>query len=100
MWKVAVLMSSNQQSTRVGEKRTSVRSRSEARVSCVNISEAVLESANMLDDLIAKGVKIKTRGMRCAAVGFDEQKLIDGVEMGRMIELAQWTKESDSVVAF
>jgi len=26
--------------------------------------------------------------------------LIEGVEMGRMLELARWTKESDSVLMF
>ena len=28
------------------------------------------------------------------------EDLIEGVEIGRMIDLAQWTKESDSVVTF
>jgi sulfur relay (sulfurtransferase) complex TusBCD TusD component (DsrE family) len=35
-----------------------------------------------------------------AARGLGQQELIGGVEMGRMIDLAQWTKESDSVVRF
>jgi sulfur relay (sulfurtransferase) complex TusBCD TusD component (DsrE family) len=54
----------------------------------------------MLGELIAKGVKVKTCGTCCAARGLDQQKLIEGVGMGRMINLAQWTKESDSVVTF
>jgi sulfur relay (sulfurtransferase) complex TusBCD TusD component (DsrE family) len=54
----------------------------------------------MLAELIAKGVKVKTCGTCCTARGFDQQELIEGVEMGRMIDLAQWTKDSDSVVTF
>ena len=56
--------------------------------------------ANMLSQLIAKGVKVKTCGTCCAARGLNQQELIGGVEMGHMIDLAQWTKESDSVVTF
>jgi uncharacterized protein involved in oxidation of intracellular sulfur len=57
-------------------------------------------TANMLEELMAKGVKVKTCGTCCAARGLGQQELIEGVEMGRMIDLAQWTKESDSVVTF
>jgi uncharacterized protein involved in oxidation of intracellular sulfur len=57
-------------------------------------------TANMLGELMAKGVKVKTCGTCCAARGLGQQELIEGVEMGRMIDLAQWTKESDSVVTF
>ncbi len=57
-------------------------------------------TASMLGELIAKGVQVKTCGTCCAARGLDQQELIEGVEMGRMIDLAQWTTESDSVVTF
>ena len=57
-------------------------------------------TASMLGELIAKGVKVKTCGTCCAARGLGQQELIEGVEMGRMIDLARWTKESDSVVTF
>jgi uncharacterized protein involved in oxidation of intracellular sulfur len=57
-------------------------------------------AASMLGELVAKGVKVKTCGTCCAARGFGQQELIEGVEMGRMIDLAQWTKESDSVATF
>jgi uncharacterized protein involved in oxidation of intracellular sulfur len=57
-------------------------------------------TASMLGELIAKGVKVKTCGTCCSARGLDQQELVEGVEMGRMIDLAQWTKESDSVVTF
>jgi len=36
----------------------------------------------------------------CAARGLNEHDLIDGVEMGNMVDLARWTKESDGVVNF
>jgi sulfur relay (sulfurtransferase) complex TusBCD TusD component (DsrE family) len=54
----------------------------------------------MLGELITKGVKVKTCGTCCAARGLGQQELIEGVEMGRMTDLAQWTNESDSVVTF
>ena len=57
-------------------------------------------TASMLTELTAKGVKVKTCGTCCAARGLNQQELVEGVEMGRMIDLAQWTKESDSVVTF
>ncbi len=57
-------------------------------------------TANMLGELIAKGVKVKSCGTCCTARGLGQQDLIEGVEIGRMIDLAQWTKESDSVVTF
>ena len=57
-------------------------------------------TASMLGELVAKGVKVKTCGTCCAARGLGEQELIEGVEMGRMIDLARWTKERDSVVTF
>jgi sulfur relay (sulfurtransferase) complex TusBCD TusD component (DsrE family) len=39
---------------------------------------------------------VATRGGDASAMA----ELIEEVEMGRMIDLAQWTKESDSVVTF
>ena len=53
----------------------------------------------MLGELMAKGVKVKNCGTCCAARGLAQQELIEGVER-RMINLAQWNKESDSVVTF
>ena len=57
-------------------------------------------TATMLGELIAKGVKVKTCGTCCAVRDLGQEELIQGAEMGRMIDLAQWTKESDSVVTF
>jgi sulfur relay (sulfurtransferase) complex TusBCD TusD component (DsrE family) len=51
-------------------------------------------------ELIAKGVKVKTCGACCAARGLGQEELVEGVVMGRMVDLAQWTKESGSVVTF
>jgi sulfur relay (sulfurtransferase) complex TusBCD TusD component (DsrE family) len=34
------------------------------------------------------------------ARGLGQQDLIEGVEMGHMLDLARWTKESDSVAMF
>ena len=54
----------------------------------------------MLKGLIAKGVKVKTCATCCTARGLGQEELIEGAEMGRMLDLARWTKESNSVVMF
>ena len=56
--------------------------------------------ADTLSELIAKGVKVKTCGTCCTARGLGLQDLLEGAEMGRMLYLARWTKESDSVLMF
>jgi sulfur relay (sulfurtransferase) complex TusBCD TusD component (DsrE family) len=51
-------------------------------------------TANMLGDLFARGVKVKTCETCCAARGLSQQELIEGVEIGRLIDLAHWKKEA------
>jgi hypothetical protein len=40
------------------------------------------------------------RPWRVPARGLGQQELIDGVELGPMLDLARWTKESDSMLMF
>jgi uncharacterized protein involved in oxidation of intracellular sulfur len=57
-------------------------------------------TAHMLSQLIAKGVKVRACATCSAARGLGQEELVDGVEIGHMTDLAHWTKESDSVVTF
>lgn len=54
----------------------------------------------MLKDLVSKGIIIKACGTCCKARGLSQDELIEGVEIGRMVDLARWTCESDGVVSF
>jgi uncharacterized protein involved in oxidation of intracellular sulfur len=55
---------------------------------------------DMLSNLIEKGVDVAACATCSAARGLGQEDLIEGVEIGNMLDLARWTKESDSVVMF
>jgi uncharacterized protein involved in oxidation of intracellular sulfur len=55
---------------------------------------------NMLSDLLAKNVKIKACGTCCKSRGLKQEDLINGVEVGKMIDLTNWTLESSKVINF
>ncbi|MBI3961179.1 MAG: DsrE family protein [Deinococcus sp.] len=57
-------------------------------------------TAQMLSELLAKDVKVKSCATCCAARGLSQPELVEGVEIGHMSDLARWTKESDAVVTF
>jgi len=57
-------------------------------------------TAHMLSQLIAKGVKVRACATCSAARGLGQEEFVEGVEIGHMTDLAHWTKESDSVVTF
>lgn len=54
----------------------------------------------MLEDLIKMGVKIRVCDTCARARGLDKGDLVAGVEMGTMINLANWVKESQKVLTF
>ena len=56
--------------------------------------------ASMLKGLAAKGVEVLTCGSCSEAWGLKEEELVAGVRIGRMVELARWSKESDAVLVF
>lgn len=54
----------------------------------------------MLGSVIAKGGQVKACGTCSEARGIKNLKLIDGVEISTMSQLAQWTVEADRVITF
>lgn len=55
---------------------------------------------NMLLDLIKKGTKVKVCGSCAKVRGLSKEDLIEGAEIGSMLELANWVKESSKVLTF
>lgn len=54
----------------------------------------------MVKDLVSRGVIIKACGTCCKARGLSQADMIEGVEIGRMVDLTRWTCESDGMVSF
>lgn len=54
----------------------------------------------MIKDILSKGGIVKACGTCIKARGMKVEELVEGVQVGRMIELANWIKESDKVLAF
>ena len=54
----------------------------------------------MLKNLVEKGATVKACGSCLQARGLNPEELVPGVERGRMLELAEWTKESEKVIVF
>ncbi len=56
--------------------------------------------AQMLGELIALGVEIRACGTCINSRGFKEDELVEGVIVGKMLDLARWCSESLKVIAF
>ena len=54
----------------------------------------------MLTDIVSKGGTVKVCGTGIKARGIKDEELVNGVHVGRMLELAGWIKESDKVLTF
>ena len=54
----------------------------------------------MIKSVASKGGKIKVCGACADARGIRNLQLVEGVEMSKMAELAQWTVEADKVFTF
>lgn len=54
----------------------------------------------MLTDLIKKGANVRTCGTCLKARGLSKEDLVEGAEMGTMMGLADWVKESRVVLSF
>ena len=65
-----------------------------------NPPEGYYNLEKMLTDLIKIGVKVRACGTCLRARGLNQNDLIEGVEIGTMIGLAKWIKESRVVLAF
>ena len=53
-----------------------------------------------LKDIVSRGGTVKACGTCIKARGIKAEELVDGVQVGRMLELADWIKESDKVLTF
>jgi uncharacterized protein involved in oxidation of intracellular sulfur len=56
--------------------------------------------AEMLSDIVSKGGTVRVCGTSIKARGIKAEELVSGVEVGRMLELAGWIKESDKALTF
>jgi len=54
----------------------------------------------MLTGLIQSGVKVRACGTCLQARGLSQNDLVAGVEVGKILELADWIRESKSVLTF
>jgi len=54
----------------------------------------------MLADLTAKGAEVLACGSCSEARGLREEDLLAGVRIGRMTQLARWSKQSETVLVF
>jgi uncharacterized protein involved in oxidation of intracellular sulfur len=65
-----------------------------------NTPQGYYNVERMLKGILSKKGKVKLCGSCVDARGLRELSLVDGVEIGTMSELAQWTVESDKVLTF
>lgn len=54
----------------------------------------------MIVDLVKNGVNIKLCGTCCSSRGLTQDELVEGIEIGKMLDLVDWTFQSDKVVNF
>ena len=56
--------------------------------------------AQMLGELIVLGAEVRACGTCINSRGLKEEDLVDGVIVGKMLDLARWVAESTKVVTF
>jgi uncharacterized protein involved in oxidation of intracellular sulfur len=56
--------------------------------------------AQMVTDLIGSGAEVRACGTCIGARGLKSEELVDGVEVGKMLDLAHWVKEGSKVLTF
>jgi len=54
----------------------------------------------MLRDILLKGAKIAACGTCLNARALSKEDIVEGIEVGTMIKLANWIKESSKVLSF
>jgi sulfur relay (sulfurtransferase) complex TusBCD TusD component (DsrE family) len=54
----------------------------------------------MLGELIALGVEVRACGTCLNSRGLKEEELIEGVIIGKMLDLARWVQGSSRVINF
>jgi len=65
-----------------------------------SLPEGYYNLGKMLTDLVKKGVEVKACGTCMKARGINDLELVEGVQRGTMIILANWIKESDRTISF
>lgn len=56
--------------------------------------------AQMLGELVALGVEVRACGTCINSRGLKEDELVEGVIVGKMLDLARWVTEGQKVIAF
>lgn len=54
----------------------------------------------MIAELIKNGAQIKLCGTCCDSRGLVREDLVDGADIGKMLDLVDWTIESDKVITY
>lgn len=54
----------------------------------------------MLTDLTEKETEVRLCGTCCNARGITQEEVVQGAEIGGMVDLARWIQESDKVISF
>jgi uncharacterized protein involved in oxidation of intracellular sulfur len=57
-------------------------------------------TGEMITDIVSRGGTVKVCGTCIKARGIKAGELVSGVEVGRMLELAEWIRESDKALTF
>jgi uncharacterized protein involved in oxidation of intracellular sulfur len=65
-----------------------------------NPPEGYYNLEKMLSNLIKNGIKVRACGTCLAARGLTLKELVEGVELGTMLGLSKWIKESRVVLLF
>ena len=65
-----------------------------------NTPQGFYNLEKMLRDLIGQKVKVAACGTCIRARGLSQEDLIEGIEIGTMMMLAHWIKESQKVLSF
>jgi uncharacterized protein involved in oxidation of intracellular sulfur len=65
-----------------------------------NTPQGFYNLEKMLRDLIGQKVKVAACGTCIRARGLNQEDLVEGIEIGTMMMLARWIKESQKVLSF
>lgn len=64
------------------------------------VPEGAVNLEELLTELIECGLQVRACGMAMDGCGIEEGELIAGIERGSMKALANWVKDSDTVLTF
>lgn len=71
-----------------------------AAISAQGTPQGYYNIERMLQSVLAKGGEVKLCGTCCEARGITSLPLVEGAEISTMIQLAQWSVESERVLVF